>query len=290
MAKDKSGNEAPLRIATPAVPVAPAGDGDIPEAIDNVLGAMDPVAEAAAEALAAANPVIPVDPVIENIQAEPVAEPVAAPVAEPVVSDSPVPDDVVGTPAAAPVVPHDDDDDLPDTIAGDQKANKAWAKVKTERREMRDKAKSLEAEIERLRTNQTPDLEEVVGLRKQIESYETKIGQLDITRTRDFKAKFDAPRDSVFNRGVSLLIKAGREADHAKSIMGKLVDPSLSFDQVQELVSEEPFALQGSMVTLAAEYQELEQGRTSAIENWQETRAALGEQAVDPPLLVLALL
>ena len=165
-------------------------------------------------------------------------------------------------------------------MKGDEKANQAWIKVKSERKELRNKVKSQEAELERLRTQQTPDLEEVLELRKQIDGYEAKLGQLDLASTKVFKERFDAPMDQTLRKGVSVLVQGGKDTEDAARLMKQLVDGGTSFEEIQGLIQDEPFPIQGSLVGIVAEYNELKKQRDESLDHWKDTRAALGEQAV----------
>jgi hypothetical protein len=175
----------------------------------------------------------------------------------------------------------DDDDDIaPTAIDNDPKARHAFAKVKAERKQMREENKRLREELDRLSKSQTPDLQEVLDLRKQIDSYETKLGQFDIASTRSFKERFDAPLNHAYKRCVSLLTMSGRDPETANSIVSKLTDAGMEPSAISDALADEPYALQGALLTLVNDYRDLQSTRQEAIEHWKETKAALGEQAV----------
>jgi hypothetical protein len=156
--------------------------------------------------------------------------------------------------------------------------------VRHERRELRDKVKALETEVERLRTSQTPDLTEVTQLRAQLTEYEAKLGQHDLASTRAFKARYDVPAAAALQKGVSVLVRTGRDAEQAKATVQKLTehirrDGTVDTDAIQTAVSDEPYAVQGALLMAVTEYAEASKARHDALAKWNETKAAMSAQA-----------
>jgi len=278
--------DAPKLAAAPQVP----GGGTPSAALVNAISAVldrpdtpkpDPVAEQP-----------PPAPVVEQPKPALVVEPPKpAPVAVQPTADeyhSPVPADVLKVKPPAPLEQASDDDDTPapPEVARNERANHAWqarkAEIKDLKTQLKAKADDLaakDAEIERLRTSQTPDLDEVMQLKNKIGEYESKLGQYDLSATEEFRQRFDGRMEGILQKGVSLLVRSGRDAGAAKSLMAKLVDSSLSMQQVQEAIADEPFALQGALVNLVADFGDISTERQEALSKWQETRAALNVQA-----------
>lgn len=211
------------------------------------------------------------------LEAPPKAPPKAAPEPEPEPEVGLVPDDVLAAPEpeVTPVIDGDDDDAAPDPT--DPKANTAWQQVKREKRELRDQLKASQQEVERLRTTALPEMEEVNLLRTQIQEYEGKIGQYDLASTKQFKNRFDAPMESAKQRSVSTLTRAGRDPEDAKELVQKIF--AASGEELNQLLNDEPYSLQGPLMSLAVEYGELSKQRDDALAHWQQTKAAVVTQA-----------
>jgi len=178
-----------------------------------------------------------------------------------------IPADVLGAKAVKP----DTGGEIPDPpeVSKDPKAAHAWQAVKSENKELKAKL----AEIEAARAEGDP--EEVARLREQLSSYEEKLGQYDLTATKEFQQKFEAPTSHLRRRAVQLLQRGGKDEAAAEALVRKITDPGLSFDQVQDLLADEPLAVQGALVNIATELTDLEARKAEAVKNWKETRAAL---------------
>lgn len=214
----------------------------------------------------------------------PAPAPAAAPATPAPAAPSLVPADVLG-PRAAPVAPATaasiDNEPTPAAIEKDERANHAWQKVKQERKALRTEVDELKAQLEarnteiaRLSKAQTPDLDEVMALKNLVSEYEAKLGQYDLAATQEFQQRFDVPMQQVLQRGVSVLVRAGKDAAGAKELMTKLASSDMSFEQVQEAIADQPYAIQGALITAVTELGELSKARSDALTAWKDTRAA----------------
>ena len=200
---------------------------------------------------------------------------------------APAPDQA---PAPAPLIPADvvqrkdtavsdtpDDVDtipVPESISKDTKANHAFAALKAELKRYKQQVADKESEIKRLTENQTPDLEEVMRLRGKIQEYESKLGQYDLAATAEFKQRYDARMDAAVQRGVSLLVRSGQNPEEARALMQKLISMD-SMSKLQDELADQPYALQGALMTVVTEYADVQAERQQALAKWQETRAAM---------------
>ena len=163
----------------------------------------------------------------------------------------------------------------------DDKANKAWQKIKQERKELRDKVRAQEAEIKRLSETAASavEAEEVARLQNAVKDYEAKLAKYDLAETAAFKERFDKPMSATLQRGVSVLVRFGKTPDEAKTLMRQLVESGKTAEQLSEMIAGEPYQLQGALVNLVAEFDELAKARADALEDWKSTQAALKVQA-----------
>jgi hypothetical protein len=169
----------------------------------------------------------------------------------------------------APVEPPEVDD------ADEPRAKNAWQRIKQEKKELQTRVKALETEVERAKAAKPPEVDELIQMRKQMDAYEDRIGQLDITQTKAFKAQFDEQLNAVGNKGMSILQRAGMEKDQARALLVRVLDPQLSAQKMEALVSDQPMSVQGALLGVATEYADVLTRRDAAVTNWRDTKAAL---------------
>ncbi len=173
----------------------------------------------------------------------------------------------------------EDDDYEPPEVKSDTKAAHAWKSVKQERKQLRDKVKELEAALEaKPKPEEQRSPEEAETLRKQVETLEQKLGEYDLASTSTFKQQYEQPLTQVVKRGANILVRSGKSAEEASSVMAKITDPTLTLDQIQDVIADEPIAVQGALMTAVSEFGELAERRAEALKHWNETKAALKDQ------------
>jgi hypothetical protein len=169
-----------------------------------------------------------------------------------------------------------DDDYEPPEVKGDTKAAHAWKSVKQERKQLRDKVKELESALAaKPKTEETRTPEEVETLRKQVTELEQKLGEYDLSSTSSFKQQFEMPIKQVVKRGANILVRSGKSPEEANSLMVQITDPSKTMEQIQDLIADEPIAVQGALMTAVSEFSELAERRQEALQHWRDTKAAL---------------
>jgi hypothetical protein len=169
-----------------------------------------------------------------------------------------------------------DDDYEPPEVKGDTKAAHAWKSVKQERKQLRDKVKELESALAaKPKTEETRTPEEVAALRQQVTELEQRLGEYDLSSTSSFKQQFEQPILQVVKRGANILVRSGKSSEEANSLMAKITDPSKTMEQIQDLIADEPIAVQGALMTAVGEFSELAERRQEALQHWQDTKAAL---------------
>ncbi len=241
---------------------APSANADADPVGNKVLDFLNDDSEAGTTDNAPAEPE-PTDTEPEGTVEPDPAPRAAAPVSPP---EFAIPSDVLGVPETKP----DETDDIPapPEVSKDPKAAYTWQSLKNE-------VKELKAQLAAKADEPKAEPEEVVKLREQLSSYEEKLGQYDLTATREFQQKFEAPTNHLKRRAIQLLQRGGKDAAAAEVIVKRITDPSLSFDQVQDILADEPLAVQGALVNIATELTDLEASKAEAVKNWKETRAAL---------------
>lgn len=190
-----------------------------------------------------------------------------------------IPESVLAASRPAPEVEEsgeaEEDEVTPPEVANNPKAAHAWQELKAERKRLRDE---LKAAKDALTTAKSVPPEEVASLKQKLEEYENQIGQYDLTATTAFRKRYDEPINQAIRKGESILMRTGMTKEAAGELLNKLSNPNLTMEQIQDLIADEPMAIQGVLVTMNAEVAELSQQRQAALDSWRETRAAQQEQ------------
>jgi len=270
------------KLAAPVI-VPPSGSGGADYDPDGMIADILGPGPGAIPATPAA-PVVnePAAPVTPATPAAPVVREPAAPQPRVLIDDqgSAVPTDVLPKPAApAPAVVDDSEDPMPEEVErGGAKAKNAWTKTKAEKRELRNKVKELETQLAaRGEPQKPPEMQKLLDMQTQIAQYEQQLGELDLTRTKGFKARFDIPLERVDARIGAMLQRSGLQPADVKALSERLV--ATSVDEAQGLVSDLPVAVQGAVYTALMEREQLVSDRGEALKNWRDTRAAIEQTA-----------
>lgn len=171
----------------------------------------------------------------------------------------------------------------PTPVLRDKKQLTTWTGLKREIKSLEQQLVERDRQIQELssRANATPTVssDELAALQAKVSEYETRIGQLDVSQSKEFREKYDRNLDGMFARGVALMERAGVERELAiERMKGVLAAPSM--DGVQDLLGDLPLPVQGAVLNLHTDMQSLQEARTAAINSWRETQAALKEDAV----------
>jgi len=277
----------PPALGAPVQAPVASRDPDLGDHLTNLLADTPPAQPADTPPAKPADtpPAQPADTPPAKPADAPPAQPADTPPAKPADADVGPPADVLLPPdTPKPADPHPADaDEPPEGSPDDAKVRHAWAEKTRRISELRDQLAAREADIERMRTSQTPELEEVNRLRAQLEDNEKRIGQYDLASTREFQSRFTAPMVALQQRAVSLLVRSGKDAEKARMLVSDLMKQAASGDvnleQVQAQLADETFAVQGALVNAVNEYAELAAVRNGALDKWKESRAALKVQS-----------
>ena len=268
MAKEVVSGESPRLGAEPHVGGPSTGGSEISNL---VMGLMDDGASGETSPETSKNTAEPAQPVEEKTVVQETQTPPKEEKAPPF-----IPPQALGKKEEQTATTEEDDDYEPPEVKGDTKAAHAWKSVKQERKQLRDKVKELEAALEaKPKPEEQRSPEEVETLRKQVETLEQKLGEYDLASTSSFKQQYEQPLTQVVKRGANILVRSGKSAEEASSVMTKITDPTLTLDQIQDIIADEPIAVQGALMTAVSEFGELAERRAEALQHWNETKAAL---------------
>ena len=271
MAKEVVSGESPKLGAEPHVGGPSTGGSEISNL---VMGLMDDGASGETSPETSKNTAEPAQPVEEKTVVQEIQTPPKEEKALPF-----IPPQALGKKEEQTTTTEEDDDYEPPEVKGDTKAAHAWKSVKQERKQLRDKVKELEAALEaKPKPEEQRSPEEAETLRKQVETLEQKLGEYDLASTSSFKQQYEQPLMQVVKRGANILVRSGKSAEEASSVMTKITDPTLTLDQIQDIIADEPIAVQGALMTAVSEFGELAERRAEALQHWNETKAALKDQ------------
>ena len=249
---------------------------ELAEAID---GNNDAGAAPAAH-VAAVKPQSPVVPAAVPAGKEPVATPADDTQAfRPpldVMPKNEAPDPVEAAPDATVAPEEDLEDTPPEDISSNPKQLNAWTKIRAEKKDLKLENIALKQQIEAAKTSSTQEAvtARISELESQVNSYEEKLGQYDVTQTAAFADKYTNPLVTRYRRMVALLSKNG-DAAAADALARQLIDPNANRD---ELISGHPITTQAALGAILVEVDDLQGQRDEAIKNWRETKAVLSEQ------------
>lgn len=209
---------------------------------------------------------------------------VAQPAAEPPpprqrADSSAVPFDVLGEaaeePAEEPSAPAASAEHEADPEFREPKQKNAWAKIKAEKKELQQQVKDLQT---RLESNKPPEMQALLEMKKQVEAYEERLGQLDITQTRAFQSRFEGPMKDIERKGIALLTRTGKDPSDAEALVSRLLSPGTTPDKLNEMLYDLPHVVSGALFNLVVEHEQIRKTREDAVKNWRDTKAALSQQ------------
>jgi len=158
----------------------------------------------------------------------------------------------------------------------DPKASASWAILKSDN-------KKLKAKLQELESREVADPEQVKALQEQIaekeeqiDKYEDRLGQYDLASTKKFREKYDFKISAKLGQAANMLARLGMEKAEARTFVQQLLKQGLE-DRVQRLSEEAP-ALQGALINLFEDIDDLALHRTQELRNWRQVKAAQSEE------------
>ena len=163
---------------------------------------------------------------------------------------------------------------------GDEsKEDRAWADVKHKLKEAlasneEGKRRIAELEAELQKAALSPEKEE--QRQAEIQSYKEQIGQLEITKHPDFKAKYDQQVMARTARAKKALQQyEGLDSATAEKVVNTAY--AMEPKQMARYLMNEAPELHGMLTTILFEAHEIAHARSEAIKDWRATNAAIEE-------------
>ena len=253
-----AGNPNPPNVVQPTTPVAPAAP----------QGTQPPTTPVAPQ-----NPPVPQPPVA----------PVATPPPPPPVSATDLvnrfsPPAAPSATAPIPDIPQEQNIQLPQNTP--EHVGHAFAAARAETKQYRQLAESLKAQLEAERAKQTEFTSKETALAQQLNEankrnadLEDKLGKLDLSQSKEFHEKYDAPLEAVQSAISSALVAAGRQQNEALDLANQI----LGSNNPAELLSELPATTQGMIMYKLQEAANLWAARDQALNEWRTTQQGLAQ-------------
>ena len=166
---------------------------------------------------------------------------------------------------------------------GDQQ-NHAWAALRAQANQNRRNAENAIRQynelVERTKGLQAERTEFGSKLNekdKEIESLRNEIGRLDLSRSPEFKEKYEAPIYAVHDDMVRTLVDNGIEKDAADGLAGQIL--SSNADEIPGLISELPTHVQGMLMIKSQEAFRMMDARQHALDDWRTSQDGLAAVA-----------
>ena len=284
-------------IETPQAPTEQIIDSDIHADIMSQLEAPLP-GEAAAQAPEVVLNPGPVESTIESMldqETTTVEEPTAAPdkpvdpepVVEPVAEEAEItalsPEDMMdATPVKEAELPEDllAEEEIEETLEGKQRV--AFIKERKYNKELKQEVAQLKTELQKY-SGMEQDQESLVEARETIEVHEAKIeeltnqiGQLDLSRSPDFKAQYDDKvRANQVKMGELLQAEHFSAEDATRAVRAILSARDLH--QREEVIEDTAPSIRGALSALAMGIDDVSSAREAALVDWQASAAAMEE-------------
>ena len=251
-------------------------EGDI---ADSVLSALDKETPPAKPAPAA--PKTDLEP---GDLAAPAPEPAKPPVkpAEPV--------DPLSPDFLAAAAPKKDESGMPADLLKDEdierlpekKQREAFAKERAAHKEARQRLQELNTKVNEL-SSKAQDAEQAAALKQQLEAKEeelaklnAEIAKIDLTRSPEFKKRYDDRMNQLGQRMVQTLVTEGvDQAEAAKLIQALVAETKPSAREYA--IDEAAPSLKGTLLAYLNQFDEVAQERAVALDKAKETAAAIDE-------------
>ena len=239
--------------------------------IEELFGDAPPAPAAPRKPAASA---VPPTPAAEEYEVE--EEPEAAP---PQVTAQDEPPETVLPPREEPEVPAH-------VARKGTKSIETWkalhAELDTREAEVADLQKDRElkdqkiAELEK-KLAEAPPEDEVKALRQKLKDQEDEIGRGDITKTKAFQAKYDAPLQQTFAKLVATFKKFGQNEQQSVALARAVFRPGMNDPSVLEraLPGDSSGVLVGAVSAILDDREALVAQRETALRDWQATRSEL---------------
>jgi DNA repair ATPase RecN len=209
-----------------------------------------------------------------------------------------VPADVLARSAdVAPVVAgaKTPDSEVPAHVkAQGEKAVETWKTLKDERNQFKLDAETQKSRLEQAQlrlqeleknTLASSEKQELESLRQRATELEDKIGKYDLTATKEFKNKYDAKLDTLYGKGIRMLMARQMPQEDAVKVMQEAFAHP---DRRDAVLMDLPGSVQGAILSLVTDMDVIREDREAAVANWREQQALLQEEGSRATELQLA--
>ena len=160
-----------------------------------------------------------------------------------------------------------------------EKQRHAFAKVKHDRKELRDKLREKEKKLQELADNPLGTNSEIQAKLKRLEqelvSKDKEIAAIDLSKSEVFKKQHNEPIQAKVAQIIKYLMEDGHNRESASKLALGIKDMKLR-DRARRIAEESPL-FNGAIVNLYNEVDELSARRAMALRNAEGTRASLNE-------------
>lgn len=167
--------------------------------------------------------------------------------------------------------PISSDQDEPEPKGLSAPAMSNWKKLKTERNDWIQKAKTAQTELDAERAKPRPDPREIEAIKKERDEYSNRLQQLDVERHPKFQAYFEQKTGATLGLAKSIVGEA-----NAKRLQDALEMPDGKFrdDALEEIYSELKPIQQNRLGAVVVDYDKIRQERSQHVSesraNWQK--------------------
>lgn len=235
----------------------------------------------------------PMQPMPQAAPQQPQAQPAPQPAPEPPPAQQPqvsLADRYSGAaqaPADAPIpdIPPEQTIQLPQDGNDRSGVGHAFAASRAEARQYRQLAEQLKQRLEAATAEKTKFIEEKTAFEKQLldeqtrtKDLENQIGKLDLSKSSAFKEKYDRPIWDLRQQLAGDLAANGASNDDAAKLADAVIVAESS-DEIVDMLSRFPSAVQGMAIYKWQEANSLYQQRDVALDEWRQTQAGLDQVA-----------
>lgn len=161
-------------------------------------------------------------------------------------------------------------------------ARNAWTKTKAENKALRASDAQKAAKIAELETKLAAQpavdpkvVTELETAKQQILDYENQIGQIEITRSKAFKQKYDAKIQNLRAKAVDDVATLSERSKEDAVAMMQALEQAPTIADAKEMLSGEGQAVQGAALLALVEIQRELKVREAAIADWRNTKPAV---------------
>lgn len=168
---------------------------------------------------------------------------------------------------------------------GSPQAN-AWTAIKRDLKQTRAENQRLQQELQAAKAQAEAKpavdpqvLTEVENLRQQVQQYEDQIGQIEITRSKTFQQRYDAPVHNLRAKAVRNLSMLSERTPEDTTAMLQALEQAGSLAEARQMLSGESPDVRSAALMALSEIKEAVGVREQAVQDWRNTLPAIETEA-----------